>query len=122
MITRVKNPQNTRLIATLSDDIIDNMSKATKIFQRRIEFPGNCILEGVIWLLPETPVLGSKHLYKYRLFYGCESKRDIGYDNERGKGDHRHYGEYQEFYLFSTPDKLLEDFFADVMKLRAGGK
>ncbi len=105
-----------------SDDIIVIMSKATKIFQRRIEFPDGCLLEGLVWLLPEEPVPGSQHLYKYRLYYGCESRRDIGYDNERGKGDHRHYGEREEAYTFLTPEKLLEDFFADVQTLRKGGK
>ena len=54
--------------------------------------------------------------------YGCESRRNIGYDNERGKGDHKHYGEREEAYTFSTPEKLLEDFFADVQTLRKGGK
>lgn len=97
------------------------MPKAIKIFQRRIEFPDGCVAEGVVWLLPETPVLGSEHLYKYRLYYGCEGRRDIGYDNERGKGDHRHYGERQEAYVFQMPEKLLEDFFIDVETLRAGG-
>lgn len=98
------------------------MRKAAKIFQRRIEFPDNCLLEGVIWLLPEEPVVGSEHLYKYRLYYGSGRNRDVGYDNERGKGDHRHYGEREEPYEFSTPEQLLEDFFADVEALRAGGK
>lgn len=98
------------------------MPNAIKIFQRRIEYPHDCLLEGVVWLLPETPVPGSQHLYKYRLYYGCEGRRDVGYDNERGKGDHRHYGMREEPYTFSTPAKLLEDFFADVQTLKSGGK
>lgn len=98
------------------------MSKATKLFQRRIEFPDGCILQGVIWLLPESPVLGSEHMFKYRLYYGCEGRRDIGYDNERGKGDHKHYGEQEMPYTFITPEQLLNDFFADVETLRSEGE
>lgn len=94
------------------------MNKATLIFRRRIDFPDDCLLEGIVWLLLEKPVPGSQHLFKYRLYYGCEGRRDIGYDNERGKGDHKHYGEREEPYVFSTPEKLLEDFFADVKALR----
>jgi len=109
------------LVSLLIDVIIVNMAKATKIFQRKIEFADGCILQGVIWLLPDKPVFGSYHQYKYRLYYGCSGKRDIGYDNERGKGDHRHYGDHEEPYLFSTPETLLDDFFADVMNYRSGG-
>ena len=36
------------------------------------------------------PVRGSEHGLKYSLFYGAEKARLIGYDNEAGKGDHRH--------------------------------
>lgn len=111
-----------RLQLKSCDDIIVNMSNATKLFQRRIEFPEGCVLEGVVWLLPNKPVLGSLHLYKYRLYYGCEGRRDIGYDNERGKGDHRHYGQREEPYTFTTPEQLLEDFFTDVSAFRSKGK
>lgn len=47
-----------------------------------------------------------------------ESERLIGYDNEPGKGDHRHYGEREETYSFSTPEQLLTDFLADVRAAR----
>ena len=50
------------------------------------------ILEIVIWAVPE-PVTPRTHLFKYSLFYGFPGRRLIGYDNERGKGDHRHYGD-----------------------------
>jgi hypothetical protein len=39
-----------------------------------------------------SPVIGSAHKLKYSLFYGVNGKRLVGYDNERGKGDHRHIG------------------------------
>ncbi|CAO3426468.1 hypothetical protein [Azospirillum endophyticum] len=43
----------------------------------------------------------------------------VGYDNERGKGDHRHYGLREEPYRFTSPEKLITDFLADVRT--AGG-
>ena len=44
--------------------------------------------------------------------------RLVGYDNERGKGDHRHFEGREEPYSFTTPEALIEDFLADVKKLR----
>jgi hypothetical protein len=71
------------------------------------------IMETVIWQVPE-PVRGSAHLYKYRFFFGTADTRLIGYDNERGKGDHRHYGKGEQAYVFVSKEQLLADFFADV--------
>jgi hypothetical protein len=38
----------------------------------------------------------------------------VGYDNERGKGDHRHIREREMPYRFESPEKLIADFLADV--------
>jgi len=38
----------------------------------------------------------------------------VRYDNERGKGDHRHIGEKEEDYVFATIDQLLDDFERDI--------
>jgi hypothetical protein len=59
-------------------------------------------------------VPGSAHDYKYSLFYGYPGQRVVGYDNERGKGDHKHLDGSEEAYAFSTVEKLLEDFRRDV--------
>ena len=71
------------------------------------------IVEVVVWQLPK-PLPLSTHPYKYRLYYGagCDSK--VRYDNERGKGDHRHIGEKEEVYTFTTIDQLLDDFDRDI--------
>ena len=45
-------------------------------------------------------------------------ERLVGYDNERGKGDHRHYGDREEVYAFTSVEQLAADFEADVAKLR----
>jgi hypothetical protein len=40
--------------------------------------------------------------------------RVVGFDNERGKGDHCHLIERELPYTFTTVDALVEDFIAAV--------
>ncbi len=75
------------------------------------------IIEIVIWELSE-PLPPSTHRYKYRLYYGSGGASRVRYDNERGKGDHRHIGEGEEDYVFATIEQLLEDFRRDVENWR----
>jgi hypothetical protein len=71
------------------------------------------IVEFVIWSLPE-PLVPSDHNFKYRLYYGAAGACRVRYDNERGKGDHRHMGGREEAYNFTTLEQLLADFERDV--------
>ena len=71
------------------------------------------IVEIVIWELPE-PLPPSSHRYKYRLYFGMSGTTRIRYDNERGKGDHRHIGSEEFEYSFTSVEQLLGDFKADV--------
>lgn len=71
------------------------------------------VVEVVIWQLPE-PLPASTHLYKYRLYYGAAGHNRVRYDNERGKGDHRHVGDREVGYAFTTIDRLLDDFERDI--------
>lgn len=91
--------------------------KATRAFYDRTELPDGAIVEMSIWRVP-SPVVGSTHAFKYSLFYGKPSQRLVGYDNERGKGDHKHFLDSEEPYLFSTVEKLIGDFLADVKRVR----
>jgi hypothetical protein len=75
------------------------------------------IVEIVIWELPE-PLPPSRHSYKYRLYYGAAGINRVRYDNERGKGDHRHIGENEQEYVFTSVEQLLEDFRSDVERWR----
>lgn len=75
------------------------------------------IVEVVVWELP-GPLPPSAHPYKYRLYYGAEGDSRVRYDNERGKGDHRHIGEKEEDYTFTTIDQLLDDFERDIANWR----
>lgn len=47
-------------------------------------------------------------------FYGRDGVRIVGYDNERGKGDHKHLGAVETRYRFESVEKLVTDFLADV--------
>jgi hypothetical protein len=66
-----------------------------------------------VWKVP-LPVPPSEHPYKYRLVYVVNGKRLIGYDNERGKGDHKHIKGAELSYDFKGPQQLMADFMADV--------
>ena len=93
------------------------MPSATLIVHRKRLYDDGSIAELKLWLVPRI-VPGSSHTFKYSLYFGRQGKRLIGYDNEAGKGDHRHYGEREEIYPFTTPEKLLEDFLSDVRALQ----
>lgn len=86
--------------------------KAKEVFRTRDEYRSGFI-EAVVWHVP-SPVPPSTHSYKYRLAYVVDGKRVVGYDNERGKGDHKHLSETELPYTFTTPQQLVADFMADV--------
>ena len=67
----------------------------------------------MIWQVPE-PVQPSEHRIKYRLVFLVNGKRVVGYDNERGKGDHRHLRNTETRYVFKDVPGLLRDFMQDV--------
>lgn len=75
------------------------------------------VVEIVVWQLPE-PVAPCTHLYKYRLYFGAGGACRVRYDNERGKGDHRHLGDIEADYVFQSLDELLSDFQHDVQTWR----
>ena len=97
--------------------MIDNV-KAKLLHRERFDFDDGAILDMVIWRVA-TPVLGSNHSYKYRLFYGRAGERLVGYDNERPKGDHRHREDRETRYEFVDVDTLVRDFLADVEQWRS---
>ena len=70
-----------------------------------------------MWQVP-APVPGSAHRYRYRLALVVDGVCVLRYDNEAGKGDHRHSGSAERSYQFTTPSRLLEDFWTDVGKRR----
>lgn len=93
------------------------MPKATLLLHRKRRYDDGAVLELKLWQVPAA-VPGSAHLFKYSLFYGNGGQRLVGYDNEAGKGDHRHYGACEEAYAFTSFRQMLADFLADVRQLR----
>lgn len=91
--------------------------KAELLFEQRIVYDDGTIVEMVLWRVP-SPVPPSTHDLKYSLFYGRPGVREVGYDNERGKGDHRHLRETESSYVFTSVEQLMADFWADVRRLR----
>lgn len=86
---------------------------AVLLEHQKIVLDGGAIVEIKIWRLPERTD-ERPHGLKYSLFYGRDGERIVAYDNEAGKGDHRHYRGRQRPYSFTTFAALLDDFWRDV--------
>ena len=92
--------------------------RARLLFRDKKILANGAIVEMVIWQLPAAS--GDRpHGYKYRLYYGKGGRRLVGYDNERGKGDHKHVGQHEEPYQFVSIDQLIGDFLADIERVEA---
>jgi hypothetical protein len=91
--------------------------KARLMLKTRRPIAANAFAEIIIWQLPQ-PSPGSAHEFKYRLAYVVEDVCVLRYDNESGKGDHRHYNAVETAYAFTTTKQLLADFWRDVANWR----
>lgn len=87
--------------------------KAVALIRRRLVLAADAFIEIAVWHVPQ-PLPPSAHSFKYRLAYVVEGECVLRYDNERGKGDHRHIGNEEFPYVFSTPDQLMIDFDAAI--------
>jgi hypothetical protein len=87
--------------------------KAEPLLNERHQLGAGSFVELRIWRVPR-PVQGSAHDLKYALAYVVDGVCVLRYDNEAGKGDHRHVGAVQTAYAFTTPAALLADFWKDV--------
>ena len=93
------------------------MPPATLLVSVKLVNDDGTIVQVRVWEVPSA-VPGSAHAFKYSLFYGRPGERIVGYDNEAGKGDHRHYGDREESYDFRSVRQLRADFLADVRRYR----
>ncbi|MBD8152260.1 toxin-antitoxin system TumE family protein [Pantoea agglomerans] len=90
---------------------------AVELMNRRIQIADNAF--ATIRILQVDPaILGSQHQYKYSLAYIVDGLCVMRYDNERGKGDHKHIGEREYPVTFSTIENLIASFQADINLLR----
>lgn len=90
---------------------------ARLVLRDKYVYRDGAIREMVVWHLPEVNT-ERPHGLKYRLFYGYHDRCLVRYDNELGKGDHRHYGSRDERYHFVSVEQLVADFKTDIERLR----
>ncbi len=87
--------------------------RAKSLLHERRVLAEDAFVELVVWQVP-SPVFGSTHGFKYRLAFVVNGVCVLRYDNEAGKGDHKHIGKEETPYTFTTPERLLADFWNDV--------
>ena len=86
---------------------------AEQLLAERLVLDERSFVELVVWRL-KSPLAGSAHDLKYRLAYIVDGVCAVRYDNEAGKGDHRHFGKREAVYQFTSLDALQVDFWTDV--------
>lgn len=91
--------------------------KAELLMRERLILSRRAFVEIVIWKVPQ-PLRASRHPFKYSLAYVANQRCAIRFDNEAGKGDHKHLDEIEAPYIFSNLDSLQADFWAEVKKRR----
>jgi len=91
--------------------------KAQWLLSERHQLTADSFAELRVWRVPQ-PVRGSSHDLKYALAYVVAGACVLRYDNEAGNGDHRHIGGVETAYTFTTPAKLMADFWNDVDQWR----
>lgn len=89
--------------------------KAVLLVRTRVVYADSAFAELVLWRLP-SPMPGSVHEFKYRLAYVVDGVCVLRYDNEAGKGDHRHFDGGEARYAFTTPDRMVADFQRDIAR------
>ncbi|MCF7979789.1 MAG: DUF6516 family protein [Chromatiaceae bacterium] len=70
-----------------------------------------------VWRL-SAPLPGSAHPFKYSLALIANEYCVLRYDNERGKGDHKHVEGQEQPIAWRGLDALLADFDQDIQDWR----
>lgn len=92
---------------------INSNMDAELLFRKRIALLETAFVEMVVWKVT-SPVRGCLHGFKYRLALVAEGTCVLRYDNESGKGDHKHIEEVEISYHFTDLESLQADFWQDV--------
>ena len=90
--------------------------RAELLLDERHVLSESAFVELVVWRV-SAPVRGSQHAFRYRLALVVDGECVLRYDNEAGKGDHRHVGEKEQEYRFKSAEQLLADFWSDVEEM-----
>lgn len=94
--------------------MLTNMNAGLMV-RERVPFGEDAFAELILWKLT-SPLSGSSHLFKYRLAFVLRGECVLRYDNEAGKGDHRHTQTRQSAYVFESPEKLIQDFLREARR------
>ncbi|MFN0161819.1 MAG: DUF6516 family protein [Burkholderiales bacterium] len=86
--------------------------RATLLVRERLPFREDSFAELVLWQL-SSPLPGSSHSFKYRLAFIRDGICLVRFDNEAGKGDHRHIRGRESTYAFVSPERLIQDFLRE---------
>ncbi len=100
-------------MTTLATVVILSNMTAELLLNERHALSEDTFGEMGVWRLP-APLSGSRHDFKYRLALVVNGRCVLRYDNETGKGDHKHEDAKEIPYIFTTPQSLLDDFWRDV--------
>jgi len=96
--------------------------RAELIYREKYIYADSAIREMVLWKLPEKTPEHPQGL-KYRLYYGLpDGTPVVPYDNEAGKGHHRHLGNREEPYRFRNVETLVADFLQGIEEARGGAE
>jgi hypothetical protein len=87
--------------------------RAELLIRERHVLTAEMFAEIVVWRVPR-PLRASRHDLKYRLALIVRGECVLRYDNEAGKGDHRHLDDEETDYAFTTHERLVADCWNDV--------
>jgi hypothetical protein len=91
--------------------------KARLLLRERLIVSEGRFAEIVIWQSPRS-VPGSAHRFKYRLAFVVDEVCVVRFDNETGKGDHKHIGTEEVPYVFTSLARLVTDFWTEIDEWR----
>lgn len=88
---------------SIGSELLINETRATKTGVAHIK----------IWRVT-PPIAGLDHSYKYSLALVIDGECALRYDVHPGKADHKHIGDRELPYTFTSLEQLLADFWTDV--------
>ena len=104
-------------MTTIARLVIFSNIKAQQLLNERIPQGDDAFAQLRVYRVPSS-VPCSLHLLKYSLVFVVRGVCVLRYDNEAGKGDHKHIGDVETPYSFTTPAALIADFWRDVDLLK----
>jgi Family of unknown function (DUF6516) len=107
------------LLTTLEGVVTFSNMKAELLLRERQGLTETAFVEILVWRVPQR-VPGSRHDFKYSLTLVVDGVCVLRYDNEAGKGDHKHVREREAAYRFIDLATLHADFWNDVEEWRLG--